>query len=51
MNTSEMDFYYEDTLIGRIYNLTEYDCERVIDMWEALGEQYWSTINHYITVL
>jgi len=42
--TSEMYFYYEDTLIGRIYNLSEYDCERAMDMWEALGEQYWSTI-------
>lgn len=47
-NTIEMDFYYEEVLIGRIYNLTEYECDQAIGMWEDLGEEYWWTINQYV---
>lgn len=43
-----MDFYYKDFIIGRIRNLKDYECERAMDMWESLGEDYWWTINEYI---
>ena len=47
-NTTEMEFFYDEHLIGRIYNLSEHDCERAMDMWHELGEAYWCTISIFM---
>lgn len=37
----EMEFYYDDTLIGVAYNLKEHQVEKLWSEWEEFKEECW----------
>lgn len=37
----EMEFYYDEILIGVGYGLNEGECNFLWEEWESFGDEYW----------